>query len=148
LFRGRFEHTVDSKGRVSIPARFREVLQTQYGSEELVLTVYDSCVVAFPSAEWRKWEEKLRELPLLRQETKRFFRYFLSGAVDCSLDPQGRLLIPAHMRAQVGLKKEVVLVGMLKGFEIWDKEAWRQEMERCQQLFDRVSETIAEWMGF
>jgi len=148
LFRGRFEHTIDSKGRVSIPSRFREVLQSQYGSEDLVLTVYDSCIVAFPWEEWRRWEERLKELPLLRAETKRFFRYFLSGAVDCRIDDHGRLLIPAQMRVQAQLKKEVVLVGMLKGFEIWDKELWQEEMLRCQEMFDKVSETIAEWMGF
>lgn len=148
MFRGRYEYVIDSKGRVSVPSRFREILQTHYGSEDLVLTVYDSCVVAFPSEEWRKWEERLRELPLLRAETKRFFRYFLSGAVDCRIDDHGRLLIPAPLRAQAQLKKEVVFVGMLKGFEIWDKALWEEEMSRCQEEFASISDTIAQWMGF
>jgi len=148
VFRGRFEHVIDSKGRVSIPSKFREVLQVHYGSEELVLTVYDSCVVVFPMEEWRKWEEKLKELPLLRGEIKRFFRYFFSGAVDCKLDDHGRLLIPLQMRMQANLKKEVVLVGMLKGFEIWDKDKWGEEMRKCEENFDQISEMIAERMGF
>lgn len=148
MFRGRYEYVIDSKGRVSVPSRFREILQTQYGSEDLVLTAYDSCVVAFPSEEWRKWEERLKELPLLRAETKRFFRYFLSGAVDCRIDDHGRLLIPAQLRIQAHLKKEVVFVGMLKGFEIWDKGLWEEEMNRCREMFSTISDTIAEWMGF
>ncbi len=148
MFRGRFEHTIDSKGRVSVPARFREILQTHYGSEDLVLTIYDSCVVAFPLQEWRQWEDRMRDLPLLRRETKRFFRYFLSGAVDSKVDDHGRLLIPANLRAQAQLRKDVMIVGMMKGFEIWDRDLWEEEMARCREAFDEISETVAEWMGF
>ncbi|RLA75955.1 MAG: cell division/cell wall cluster transcriptional repressor MraZ, partial [Deltaproteobacteria bacterium] len=107
-----------------------------------------SCVVAFPLQEWRQWEDRMRDLPLLRRETKRFFRYFLSGAVDSKVDDHGRLLIPANLRAQAQLRKDVMIVGMMKGFEIWDRDLWEEEMARCREAFDEISETVAEWMGF
>lgn len=148
MFRGRFEHVIDSKGRVSVPARFREVLQRHYGSEELVLTMYDSCIVAFPLEEWRRWEERMKDLPLLRRETQKFFRYFFSGAIDSRVDDHGRLLIPASLRTQANLQKEVLIVGMMKSFEIWDKGLWEEEMAKCRESFGEISETVAEWMGF
>ncbi len=146
MFRGRFHHNIDGKGRVSIPARFREVLKQQYGSDQLIMTIFDNCLVVYPFAEWQTFEEKIKEFSQLKKETKYFLRYFYSSAIDCSIDDHGRILIPPQFREHANLNKEVVFVGMTNRFEIWDKGMWEKEFDRYKDTFDEISESIAEWM--
>jgi len=147
VLRGRFEHSIDDKGRISIPARFRDVLKREYASDQLVVTIFDSCLVAYPLAEWQALEAKMRNLSLLKKDVKFFLRYFYSGAVECSIDDHGRILIPSQLREHAGLDREVVFVGVMKGFEIWDRGIWGEEFEKYRETFDEISESIAEWMG-
>jgi MraZ protein len=147
MFRGRFEYNIDEKGRISIPAKFREVLKREYGSDQLIITIFDSCLVAYPLTEWQVFEEKMKNLSLLKKEVKFFLRYFYSGAMECAIDDHGRILIPSPFREHARLKKETVFVGVMKGFEIWDKEVWSAEIEKYRETFDEISESIAEWMG-
>ena len=120
MFRGRSVHTLDAKGRIRIPSRFREILKTRY-EDRFVITNLDRCLIAYPLREWQIIEEKLGELSLVRQDVKAFQRFFISGATECNFDKQGRILIPQTLRQQASLKREVVLAGMLKSFEIWSK---------------------------
>jgi MraZ protein len=147
MFRGRFEHSIDAKGRISVPARFRETLKRSYGSDQLIMTISDSCLVAYPITEWQALEEKLKDLSSLKKEVKFFLRYFYSGAMECPIDDHGRILVPVQLREQAGLKKEAVFVGVMNKFEIWDKNLWYQEMEECQARFDEISQSLAEWVG-
>jgi MraZ protein len=143
MFRGRFEYSIDSKGRVSIPARFRELLADKY-DDRLILTNFDRCLVAYPYEEWRVLEEKVSSLSMVKKETKAFQRFFISGATECPIDKLGRILVPTTLRAYAQLEKNVVFAGMLKKFEIWGKERWEEEISRSQENFEGISEALAE----
>jgi MraZ protein len=147
MFRGRFEHSIDGKGRVSIPAKFRETLKRDYGRDELIVTILDSCLVAYPFAEWQIFEEKMKDFSQLKKEAQSFLRYFYSGAMECAIDDHGRILIPPQFREHATLNKEIVFVGMMNRFEIWDKGVWEKESAKYKESFGEISEGIAEGMG-
>ncbi len=125
MFKGRYEHLIDSKGRISIPSRFRETLNERYDSR-LVVTNYDGCLIAYPLAEWQKLEEKISALPEFKKDTKAFLRFFYSSAADCAIDKLGRILVPQTLRDYARLEKEVVLIGAFRHMEIWSKPLWDQ----------------------
>ena len=143
MFRGRSIHTLDAKGRIRIPARFRDILKTRY-EDRLVITNLDRCLVAYPLQEWETIEEKLGSLSLVRQDVKAFQRFFISGASECNFDKQGRVLIPQTLRDQASLEREVVLAGMLRSFEIWSKDYWDQEIKTAHNNFLQITTTLAE----
>jgi MraZ protein len=142
MFRGRFEHTIDSKGRVSIPAKYREILMEK-SDERVIVTNFDRCLVAFPLDEWRLKEEKITSLSMIKREVKAFQRFFISGAVDCPIDKLGRVLIPPTLREYAQLEKNVVFAGLGNRFEIWSKERWQEELRRSQEEFEGMSEALA-----
>jgi MraZ protein len=120
MFMGEYSHTIDPKGRLIIPSKFRELL-----GEEFILTKgLDGCLSIYPQTEWAILEEKLRALPLTNKNARTFSRFFVAGACSCELDKQGRILIPQTLREYAGLEKDVVLTGNLNRIEIWDKETW------------------------
>ena len=147
MFRGRFEHSIDGKGRVSIPAKFREILRRDYGSDQLIITIFDSCLVAYPLTEWQVFEEKMKDSSQFKKEAKSFVRYFYSGAMECAIDDHGRILVPSQFREHAQLAKEIVFVGVMNRFEIWNKGVWEKECEKYKEGFEEISENIAEWMG-
>ena len=140
MFRGRSKHFLDEKGRLAIPARFREVLQAK-SNHVLVLTNHDNCLWAFAQDEWKNIEENAAKMPQLDHAVNTYLRYFISGAQECVIK-QGRITIPPDLREISGLKKEVVLVGGLKLFEIWDRERWEEEFERAKRDFPQVSQAL------
>jgi len=142
VFRGRYEHTLDSKGRISIPSKFREILTEEYDNQ-LVITNFDHCLVAFPQQEWSNLEQKMGSLSLIKREARTFLRFFYSSGIDCAIDKQGRLLIPQALRDYASIRKEVVLVGEGKKIEIWSKERWEEEFRRSQENFEQISDTLA-----
>jgi MraZ protein len=142
MFRGRFEHTIDSKGRVSIPAKYRELLLEEH-DERLIITNFDRCLVAYPYDEWRKVEEKIGSLSMVKKEAKAFQRFFVSGATECPIDKLGRILIPPTLRSYAQLEKDVVFAGMLKKFEIWSKERFLQEIKSAEENFEAMGEALA-----
>lgn len=133
-FRSRSEHTLDPKGRLNIPTRFREVLRDS-NTENLVVTNWEKSLKVYPAAEWKKVEEKLRNQGPGLPGFSNFVRYVISGVVECSLDKQGRILLPGTLRSEFGIVNEVVLNGMLDHFEIWDKGAWTDETRRTRDKF-------------
>ena len=143
MFRGRSIHTLDAKGPIRIPARFRDILKTRY-EDRLVITNLDRCLVAYPLQEWETIEEKLGSLSLVRQDVKAFQRFFISGATECNFDKQGRVLIPQTLREHASLEREVVLAGMLRSFEIWSKDYWDQEIKSAHDNFSQITTTLAE----
>lgn len=122
MFMGEYNHTVDTKGRLIIPSKFRE----QLGEEFIVTKGLDGCLFVFPQDEWLAFEEKLRTLPLTQKGARQFTRFFVAGATPCELDKQGRILLPATLREFAGLDKDVVLAGMLNRIEIWSKAKWTE----------------------
>lgn len=145
MFKGRSKHTLDSKGRLAIPARFKEVLQKR-NEDCLVLTNHNECLWAFTREAWQDIEERAVNMSLLNQSVNRYLRYFISGAQEC-LIKQGRITIPPDLREIAGLRKEVMLVGELKIFEIWDREKWNDEFQKAKLSFPEVSQTLYEQLG-
>jgi MraZ protein len=143
MFRGRFEHIVDSKGRVSIPAKFRELLAEKY-DDRLILTNFDRCLVAYPYEEWRVLEERVSSLSMVKKEVKAFQRFFISGATECPIDKLGRVLVPPTLRDYAQLGRNVVFAGMLRKFEIWSKERWLEEIKRSEVDFEGMGEALAD----
>jgi MraZ protein len=124
VFRGRYEHTVDGKGRTSLPARFRDVL-AGFGESRLVITTgLEPCLVAYPLREWEAFEERLARLPSFDKSVAMLKRLYVSGAVECDLDKLGRLQLTADLREHAGLTRDVTWAGMGKNIELWDKERW------------------------
>jgi len=144
LFRGRSQHNLDAKGRLSIPARFREVLRERYGNAGLIITNLPDCLVAYPWPEWQKLEEKLLSYPVDPPELRLYKRYFLGSAEECFPDRQGRILIPGHLRKEAGINREVVLLGMLNHFEIWSPERIEPEFQRARENFVELSRFVSE----
>ena len=142
MFRGRFEHIIDPKGRVSIPAKFRELLAEKY-DDRLIITNFDRCLVAYPYEEWRSVEEKIGSLSMVKKEVKGFQRFFVSGATECPIDKLGRILVPPTLRDYAQLEKEVVFAGILKMFEIWSRGRWIEEIKRVEESFEGMRETLA-----
>jgi len=142
MFRGRFEHTIDPKGRISIPSRFREVLRERY-DERLIVTNLDGCLVSYPFKEWEILEQKASSLSMFKKEVKAFLRFFYSGATECPIDKLGRILIPPVLRDYAKLEKEVVLVGALKKIEIWSKSRWDRVIAGSPEDFEGISDVLA-----
>lgn len=121
MFRGQFDHAIDDKGRLSIPAKLREAL----GKEKtLVLTSFEAYLTAFPLNTWRAIEDRIRGNPTFKREMRDFLRLVYSSAEDVAIDPQGRILIPLGMRQRAGITREVVIIGVMDQIEIWDKARW------------------------
>jgi MraZ protein len=145
MFLGKYDLTLDPKGRLSIPAKFREVLNGR-SLTQLILTLFDGCIVAYPLDEWHEVERKARALPTSRRDVRNFVRVFYANAADCPLDRQGRILIPEALRREAGLEKEVVAVGVGNKIEIWGKERWREAMEATRGKLEDIAE--ASGIGF
>ena len=143
MFLGRFQHTVDSKGRVSIPRKFREVLADRYEEKLIVTTDLDQCLAAYPMEEWRLIEEKAKQLPSMQKEVKEWLRFFYSGAVECELDRQGRILLSPSLREYARLKKDIVMLGMFKKIEIWDAKRWKEREAQMPKNFEKIGEALA-----
>ena len=138
MFRGSSFHNLDTKGRLIIPARFREVIN-QSRAAGVMASKMDGAIFCYAFEEWRKIEERILNLAVKSEHMRRFRRIFVGGAFECPLDKQGRILIPPTLRQQADLNKEVVLVGVLDHFEIWSKEKWAEEDTKLQDdLMDEI----------
>ncbi|MBQ6814575.1 MAG: division/cell wall cluster transcriptional repressor MraZ [Lachnospiraceae bacterium] len=137
MFMSEYSHSIDAKGRVIVPAKFRDGL----GDSFVVTKGLDGCLFAFPSEEWASFEEKLKSLPMANKDARKFVRFFLAGATLAEVDKQGRILLPSVLRESAALEKDVVLVGVGNRVEIWDKKRWEESTS-----FDDMDE-IAEHMA-
>ena len=133
---GEYEHSLDAKGRLIMPAKLRDDI----GEKFIITKGLDGCLFAFSLEEWKNFEQKLRALPISNKDARAFSRFFFAGANDCEIDKQGRFLISNNLREFAGLTKEVVIVGMDSRIEIWSKEKWQQ----CDS--DISADEIAEKM--
>ena len=143
MFKGRYLHTLDAKGRLSIPSRFRDVL-AQHREETIILTSFDNCLWGFPQDEWEQLEEKIRGLSMLQKDVRTFVRVFFSGAQECPVDRQGRILIPPTLREEAGLEKDVVLLGLATRIEIWSKARWDAFNKEASESVEAMAAKLSE----
>ena len=143
MFLGRFQHTIDSKGRMSIPVRFREVLKDKYEEGLIVTADIDHCLVAYPYEEWRIFVDKNKQAPNMDKDVKEFLRFSYSRADECILDKQGRILLSPRLREYASLKKKVVIIGMDDKFEMWNPERWLQKELSISQNLEKIGSTLA-----
>ena len=140
MLMGQYEHTIDAKGRVIIPAKFREEL-----GEKFVLTKgLDNCLFVYSLEEWKNIEAKLKTLPLTKKDARAFTRFFLAGAVECEIDKQGRILIPANLREHAKIEKDVIFIGVSTRVEIWSKEVWEEYSNNTDVSFEEIAEHLDE----
>ena len=138
MFMGEYNHTIDAKGRLIVPSKFREKL----GDEFVVTKGLDDCLFVYPMEEWAHIEEAFRKVPLTNKKARDFARFFFAGAASCEVDKQGRILIPPTLRSFAGLEKEVVSAGVLNRVEIWDKERWEKSNDIGNM--DEIADYMAE----
>ncbi|MBR0351215.1 MAG: division/cell wall cluster transcriptional repressor MraZ [Clostridia bacterium] len=133
---GEYEHSLDAKGRLIMPAKLR----IDIGEKFIVTKGLDGCLFAFSQKEWENFEQKLKTLPLSDKNARNFVRFFLSGATECEIDKQGRFLIPANLRTAANLDKEAVIIGVGTRLEIWDKQTW----QKCDENIsvDEIAENM------
>ena len=140
LLTGEFNHSIDAKGRLIIPSKFRDIL----GEDFVITKGMDGCLFLYPNNEWKIFEDKLRTLPLTNKNASAFVLFFLGSAVDGGLDKQGRVLISSALRSFAGLEKEVVLVGVLDRVEIWDKAKWDDNNAVVEDNMDDIASQMEE----
>lgn len=138
MFTGEYEHSIDNKGRIIVPAKYREEL----GEEFTVTLGLDGCLFVYPKKEWESFVEKLKNLPG-NKEGRQLQRYFLAGAAACEMDKQGRILIPQKLRDAAGLTKDIVFVGVITKLELWSKEKW--EANNIYENMDEIAEHMSEF---
>lgn len=138
MFIGEYEHSVDAKGRVIMPAKLREDI----GEKFIVTKGLDGCLFAYSISEWTNFEEKLKTLPLTNKNARDFVRFFLSGAVECEIDKQGRFLIPGNLRTYATLEKEIIIIGVGTRIEIWNREEWKKYSSDENISADEIAENM------
>ncbi|HWO77854.1 MAG TPA: division/cell wall cluster transcriptional repressor MraZ [Bacillus sp. (in: firmicutes)] len=141
MFMGEYHHNIDQKGRIIIPARFREDL-----GEAFVLTRgLDQCLFGYPQQEWKAMEEKMKGLPLTKKDARAFTRFFFSGASECEIDKQGRINIPQTLLQYAKLEKECVVVGVSSRIEIWSKPVWEEYFAASEESFSEIAENMIDF---
>ena len=143
MFSGRYEYTIDDKGRLSIPSKFREILSANFDMK-LILTNLDGCIAAYPDREWADVQQRIADSGALKKEARSFLRFFFSGASECSIDRLGRILIPQSLRSYGGIRKNVVIVGMNKKIEIWAEEAWAEIVKEATSDREKMVDIASE----
>ncbi|MGR3741974.1 division/cell wall cluster transcriptional repressor MraZ [Companilactobacillus sp. DQM5] len=141
MFMGEYNHTLDAKGRVIVPAKFRQSL-----GDDFVLTKgMDGCLFGYPNDQWKKLEEQLDQLPLTKKDARAFVRFFYSSATETEIDKQGRINISSSLMDYADLDKNCVIVGVSNRIEIWDKERWNEFSDNAAENFDDISEKMMDF---
>jgi MraZ protein len=140
MFIGEYQHSFDTKGRLIMPVKFR----LQLGDRCIATRGMDHCLFVYSLVEWSALEQKLRRLPFTKAEARAFSRFFFSGAAECELDPQGRILIPPALREYAGIDREAVIIGVSSRIEIWAKGRWLEYYQPVAESFDDLASKLGE----
>lgn len=144
MFYGEFEHSIDRKGRLILPAKFREVAKNQFVEKFFVTRGLDKCLFMFAEEEWRSQENKFKNMPFTKQQSRNFNRLLFSGAQEISFDKQGRILLPQYLKDFADIKKDVMIVGVSNRIEIWAKDLWRDFYANSRQSFEEIAEKLMD----
>lgn len=139
LLIGEYEHSIDAKGRLIMPAKLKEDI----GEKFVITKGLDGCLFVYSQKEWQVFEEKLRTFPLTNKDARALIRFFLAGATECEIDKQGRFLISSNLREFAALEKEVVIIGVLNKIEIWSKDKWQRYSETENMEADEIAEKMS-----
>ena len=137
---GEYEHNLDEKGRLIMPAKLRDDM----GEKFIITTGLDGCLFGFSMSEWQKFEDKLKSLPITNKNARNLTRFFLAGATECELDKQGRFLISAKLRATASLEKEAVIIGTGTRIEIWNKAKWEEQTSYENISIEEIEQNMQE----
>lgn len=141
MFMGEYQHSIDAKGRLAVPAKFRDAL----GETFVATKGLDNCLFVYPMEEWQALEQKLKALPFTKSDARAFVRFFFSGATECELDKQGRILLPANLREYGQLEKDAVVIGVSTRVEIWSKENWAKYSAQAGEAYEEIAEKIVDF---
>ena len=140
MFIGEYSHSIDDKGRIAIPAKFRERLQRG----AVITRGLDNCLFIYTFEEWEKLADKLSRLPVSQSHSRAFSRLMLAGAMDVELDKQGRVILPEYLRSYATLRKKAVITGLYNRLEIWDEAAWNKYKTETEKQSNDIAETLGE----
>ncbi|NND53064.1 MAG: division/cell wall cluster transcriptional repressor MraZ [Flavobacteriaceae bacterium] len=144
MFYGEFLHNIDRKGRLIMPAKFRDVCK-EYAVDRFFLTRgLDKCIFMFAEDEWRSQEQKFKNMSFTKKETRSFNRMFFAGAVDVLPDKQGRFIIPPYLKDYAGIKRETIVIGVSNRIEIWNKKSWETYYADSNDSFEQISENMLD----
>ncbi|MGE5673818.1 MAG: division/cell wall cluster transcriptional repressor MraZ [Mycobacterium leprae] len=138
MFMGEFQHNVDAKGRLIIPAKLRDGL----GERFIATKGLEGCLFVYPTTEWEAISERMRTLPVTSVDARAFTRLFFSGATECELDPQGRILLAANLRDYAKIDRDVVIVGVSTRVEIWSAERWAEYSQKAEESYGEIAEKL------
>ncbi|MCX6358025.1 MAG: division/cell wall cluster transcriptional repressor MraZ [Candidatus Aureabacteria bacterium] len=144
MFYGEFRHSIDNKGRLIIPAKYRETLRENYIDKFFITRGLEHCLFVFTPREWNLLVTKLKEQPLTKAGARGFTRLFLSGACEVECDKQGRIMLPQNLLEWARIKKDIVVVGVLSRFEIWDEESWRTFERERGNNYEEIAEQLID----
>ena len=145
-FSGKYYYTIDPKGRIIIPAPFREIISSNYSPKlYIVNAAFDKCLHIYPQEEWNRLEEKVRQLPKMQEEVRFFMRRVIASAQEAEIDKQGRILIPAAHREDAGLRSDIVIVGQIEKVELWDRKEWDAVVDTSKIDKKAVEEKLAAY---
>jgi len=142
MFYGEFEHTIDKKGRLIIPSKFRDSFK-EYGVDKFYITVgFEKCLFFFTENEWRSQEAKFKSTSFTKAEARKFNRLYFSRAGQIECDKQGRILVPKYLKDMAGIKKDVMIIGVSNRIEIWSRESWQEYYNNSKESFEEIAERL------
>lgn len=144
MFYGEYLHTIDRKGRLILPAKFRESAKSNFIEKFFITRGLDGCLFMFSEDEWRNQEQKFKSLSITKQQARTFNRLYFSGVVELNPDKQGRILIPQFLKDFAEIKREVIIVGVSNRIEIWSKDKWKEFYGNNQPIFEDIAEQLME----
>ena len=144
MFYGEYQHSLDKKGRLILPSKFREVAKANYIEKFFITRGLDNCLFMFPEDEWKTQETKFKSLSFTKKEARRFNRLYFSGTVEIIPDKQGRIFVPKYLKDYAGIKIDVVLVGISNRIEIWSKDKWQEFYRTNRDSFEDIAEKLME----
>ena len=144
MFYGEFQHSIDRKGRLILPAKFREVAKNQFVDKFFVTRGLDKCLFMFAEEEWRSQENKFNTMSFTKQQSRTFNRLLFSGACELVFDKQGRVLLPQYLKDFAEIKKDVMIVGVSNRIEIWAQDKWNDFYANSRQSFEEIAEKLMD----
>jgi len=147
VFYGQHEHTIDKKGRIIVPSKFREFLKEYDVKKIFVTTGLDKCLFLFTEDEWKTQESKFKAMPFTKSESRKFNRLYFSGAAQVECDGQGRILLPKYLKDFAEIKRDIMIIGVSNRMEIWSKEAWQEYYKTSKGSYEEIAEKLMSAEG-